>query len=1309
MDSQTLLNFLQTSADAFKDRPTAPPELPSLDQALEAQRAALAGERDAALSALEILKSQIIGSLNPLINTLKSSGYDGGAIAPFEVPEQGTALERLQALQAWVQSTRDSLYMAMDDHKRKQQAAAREQQRENDRLESEAQVAQEDTEKKERRKGSRRTIRRAVAGVFAALLIAMVGFGVYLFVNRPYFNPPPTGTLLIYTTDSEYSHQFVRADGLQSEMLLEYGSHPAWSVEGDLLYCGTVRRLNGLDLSPDCPLPPAYETASGSEFILVPSVDPAYIARVVKRPDYSYQGSRTDDTVTLYYNRQPLGSFDFPGSVLSVSWAYPLGLVVVHDSSSTNVQYTRISLRSGTRDALFAFSPEPDPYAPLFQLSPGSQYAAYRTNGQRSLVIASYAERVIFDPRIIPDTEGITSLVWSPDQRHVAYSVPDGIYILNIETNVSTRLANIGVPLLGQAGINTNSFVRSLNLYRGNSRLVGWGSDATTDTYQSVIDPMDPTQIANAFVPIGSGDAEVIAEATTELATADPTNTPTRTATATPEPTSTPLPSTSTAAPAATRTSPPTPTHTMEPTATERITCTVSTDIVINARREPSTSADPLPNGLQPGRYTTVTAQIGADNRYWYQLEENGYWVREDVVQPISDDSCSALIMRLLTPEVVAAAPTVPVNAFSGTSEARPATALSGIITFSANIDGNYEIYSLHVDGTNIRRLTNDPAGDFDPVWSPDGSQIAFSSNRDGVNQIYVMNGDGTNLRRLTYDDRRSEAPSWSPEGTQIAYSSSRPNYRNGISIIDVVSGTIRDFPPEPYSLDPLWSPDGTQIAFRSLSSDNVHFEIYVMAADGSNVRRLTPDDSSSQSATSWSPDGTQMLYQQDGESTWVMNADGSSPRLLYSNGYSAEWSPDGTQIVLYGNGNLILMNADGTNVQTIRERTSTARISWSSNSAVSVAMMNLSSPTPAHTRTPSITPTLRPLSTATRILPTSTPFPTLVPPTSTPLPPSLSVSQLPTTAITNGNAAQLSLIGSVPLPITVEIIGMSADRSVVAMAGSGRLYVYDLINLRLIELPNSQYQRGVTDTAIAISPDGRYLAYPGDFRTYEVVVYGVVEDGVVATLHGHTDMINALAFSPTGLSLASAASDETIRIWEIGTWRLTQTLTRNDLLQVRVDNVFSLAFSPDGRGLLASTYGNVDIWDIATGRIAGSIASSGRQAVSNPSTDPIMIVPNAVALVGMTGGTQIDVWNLQTLGVTGTFSVSAQSFDVNEEANLLVADSLNGFDVYSFFTTERIFTGNSGYSFPSRMYFSRSDTVLVVVKANEIQLWGIP
>ncbi len=81
----------------------------------------------------------------------------------------------------------------------------------------------------------------------------------------------------------------------------------------------------------------------------------------------------------------------------------------------------------------------------------------------------------------------------------------------------------------------------------------------------------------------------------------------------------------------------------------------------------------------------------------------------------------------------------------------------------STDRDGNEEVYVMNADGSSPVRLTNDPATDFGPAWSPDGSRIAFSTFRDGNFEIYVMNADGSNPINLTNDPAEDLTPAWSP------------------------------------------------------------------------------------------------------------------------------------------------------------------------------------------------------------------------------------------------------------------------------------------------------------------------------------------------------------------------------------------------------------------------------------------------------------------------------------------------------------------------------------------------------------------
>ena len=72
-----------------------------------------------------------------------------------------------------------------------------------------------------------------------------------------------------------------------------------------------------------------------------------------------------------------------------------------------------------------------------------------------------------------------------------------------------------------------------------------------------------------------------------------------------------------------------------------------------------------------------------------------------------------------------------------------------------------WEIYVMNADGSGVVRLTNNPASDIQPTWSPDSTRIAFVSDRDGSVEVYVMNADGSNQVNLTNNPADDFDPDW--------------------------------------------------------------------------------------------------------------------------------------------------------------------------------------------------------------------------------------------------------------------------------------------------------------------------------------------------------------------------------------------------------------------------------------------------------------------------------------------------------------------------------------------------------------------
>ena len=118
------------------------------------------------------------------------------------------------------------------------------------------------------------------------------------------------------------------------------------------------------------------------------------------------------------------------------------------------------------------------------------------------------------------------------------------------------------------------------------------------------------------------------------------------------------------------------------------------------------------------------------------------------------------------------------------------------------------DIWTMDVDGSARTRLTTDPAEDFDPAWSPDGSRIAFRSHRDGNEEVYVMAADGSGQRNLSQHPRSDYSPAWSPDGATIAFASDRDGDPNEIYVMDADgSNQVRVTDNPGIDEYPTWSP----------------------------------------------------------------------------------------------------------------------------------------------------------------------------------------------------------------------------------------------------------------------------------------------------------------------------------------------------------------------------------------------------------------------------------------------------------------------------------------------------------------------
>jgi Tol biopolymer transport system component/DNA-binding winged helix-turn-helix (wHTH) protein len=177
--------------------------------------------------------------------------------------------------------------------------------------------------------------------------------------------------------------------------------------------------------------------------------------------------------------------------------------------------------------------------------------------------------------------------------------------------------------------------------------------------------------------------------------------------------------------------------------------------------------------------------------------------------------------------------------------------------TWASENSDTSSIYVQAVDGSNRKRLTNDPASDFEPKWSPDGQSIAFIRN----NELRLVAARGGPDRKLT--PAVAYGLSWSPDSKMIAFCDRPPTAElNAVFVISVDSGVRRELTEHSSArfedVSPAFSPDGKSVAFiRKLTTA---MAIYVVSLAG-GTPRLIAKPGLGISRVVWSPDGDHLVF----------------------------------------------------------------------------------------------------------------------------------------------------------------------------------------------------------------------------------------------------------------------------------------------------------------------------------------------------------------------------------------------------------------------------------------------------------------
>ena len=124
------------------------------------------------------------------------------------------------------------------------------------------------------------------------------------------------------------------------------------------------------------------------------------------------------------------------------------------------------------------------------------------------------------------------------------------------------------------------------------------------------------------------------------------------------------------------------------------------------------------------------------------------------------------------------------------------------------------DIYVKAVDGATVTQLTADPAADTNPVFSPDGTQIAFASDRSGNWDIWLLNLQDQRVSQLTHSPGTDLYPTWAPDGKRLAYCCQNP--KSGEWELWVIN-LERESPAKfvGYGMYPRWSPVNDALVFQ--------------------------------------------------------------------------------------------------------------------------------------------------------------------------------------------------------------------------------------------------------------------------------------------------------------------------------------------------------------------------------------------------------------------------------------------------------------------------------------------------------------
>ena len=253
---------------------------------------------------------------------------------------------------------------------------------------------------------------------------------------------------------------------------------------------------------------------------------------------------------------------------------------------------------------------------------------------------------------------------------------------------------------------------------------------------------------------------------------------------------------------------------------------------------------------------------------------------------------------------------------------------VAGAIAFfsARGPNGDNEIHSMNLDGSDVRNLTQNPADDRDPTWSADGTLLAFSTNRGagGNYEIFVMRWDGSDQHNLTNSPENDLDPYWDYNSDadiffvrEIAGPFPAPHANDDIFVMRSDGSGQTNLTNSPADdRDPARGfHEGAGVFGVLFATDRGaagDYEVFTMASDGSGQTNLTnnpADDRGPVLANPWPFSQQQIAFSTSrgangSDEVFVMNADGTDQRQVTTGGSNDRhpfwrvWSGVGTTLV---------------------------------------------------------------------------------------------------------------------------------------------------------------------------------------------------------------------------------------------------------------------------------------------------------------------------------------------------------------------------------------------------------------------------